>query len=184
MKGLCIPVQCIRVSESSPLTVLTFSFYGNFFLISSYLISCVSFSFSPPHCCPLHFHFHLHSNISKMLTILQIHVRQPPVIIVCTASSNQTTLLMTFKMALLIINTFLFSSRCQNKKLTINWEAWFISSLVLFQVEVHNLRSRCWKILNSRVSTETDGFFRTGFHYGFLWNCARTYGHMIILHVT
>ena len=103
MKGLCIPVQCIRVSESSLFTVLTFSFYGKFFLISSYLISCVSFSFSPPHCCPLHFHFHLHSNISKMLTILQIHVCQPPVVIVCTASSNQTTLLMTFKMALLII---------------------------------------------------------------------------------
>ena len=120
MKGLYIPVQCIRVSESSLFMVLTISIYGNFFLISFYLISCVSFSFSPPHCCLLHFHFHLHSNISKMLTILQIHVRQLPVIIVCTASSNQTTLLMTFKMALLIINTFLFSSRSQNKKLTIN----------------------------------------------------------------
>ena len=93
MKGLCIPVQCIRVSESPLFMVLTFSIYGNFFLISFYLISCVSFSFSPPHCCPLHFHFHLHSNISKMLTILPIHVLQLPVIIVCTASSNQTTLL-------------------------------------------------------------------------------------------
>ena len=80
---------------------------------------------------------------------------------------------------------YLFFARSQQKKSIFHWEARLISSLFLFQVQVHNFRSRCWKIQNSRVSTGPDSFSKPAFIMVF-FRITRVgrYVHVIILHLT